>query len=120
MKPQKTKIKPSHRPKKRYLLFEIKQSSGIASSIVRTEVLSHFKRFFKEKFFEKNIWIIGFYEGIGLGILRCSHTAVDEIKVALASFRQLHSNGVKTSVLLSSGSIKKIKERIKRLSSLRT
>lgn len=111
--PVKPKLKPSKRPKKRYVLFEISGAQNFFHETVKRAMVFHFRNFFGQEFEKQRIWVTSFFPETGFGILRCGRTAVERVKKAVVSFKLLNGKPVKSRTVLTSGSIKKLKEKVK-------
>jgi RNase P/RNase MRP subunit POP5 len=112
MKEQVPKLKPSKRPKKRYLLFEIKSKEKTNSFFAKKEIIAFLKGFFKEKFFEKKISFILFSEKKSKGIIRCRREEKENVSKALEKIKKINGNFVQAKTILSSGSLLKLKQKI--------
>ncbi|MEK6941930.1 MAG: Rpp14/Pop5 family protein [archaeon] len=113
--PVSLKVKASKRPKKRYLLFEVKSLQTLESDFVKRFLVFSLRDFFGAKFEQKRIWVVLFDQKKSMGIIRCSHLAANEISVFLGALNSLGGKKVSLLAILSSGSIKKLKQKIKSL-----
>ena len=110
--PVSLKVKASKRPKKRYLLFELKSLQTLEADFVKRQLVFALRDFFGQSFEQKRIWVVLFDQKKSLGIIRCSHLAVKEISVFLQTINLLGGKKVLLRAILSSGSIRKLKEKI--------
>ena len=117
MKQVKKSIKPipsSYRGKKRYILFELISEKKLNEKDVSRELWHNFLRLFGSIGCAKaKIWFILFDTKKNKGIIRCANETVEEVKAGLLFLKDVKGAAVIPKILLVSGSIKKLKEKIK-------
>ena len=103
------RITPSLRQKKRYVFFRVHSDGPVRYSDIRNAAWNALLDWLGEKelararvSFLKNLW----NSGNQTGVLRCSHTAVDQVKVGLALVHQIGDRKVVFQTLRVSGTIK--------------
>ncbi len=90
----KPRLKPSHRMKKRYILFQYTASKNVSFYAIKT--LLH-------KLAIKPLSLIEFHPRSGMGIVRCERSRVAMVRKAL--------NEIGLLTLKTSGSLKKLREK---------
>ena len=106
-------IPPTYRGKKRYILFELSSKKKINEKGLSRELWNNFLRLFGEAGCAKaKIWLILFDEKKNRGIIRCSNEYCEEVKSGLLFLREIKGAGVIPKILLVSGSLKKLKEKM--------
>lgn len=103
------RIKPSKRPKKRYILFFVKAQKRLEFFFVKKFFDTFFHGFFGASEKEKMARLVLFDTRFSFGIVKCRHLFVKEVKDALLSIKKIGSVQVDALPVLVSGSIKKLK-----------
>ncbi len=106
------RIKASKRPKKRYVLFQLKSSEPLSFFGVKSFFLKFFENQFGSSFEEKMLKFVLFDSKTGYGVIRCRHLSVDQVKASISLVKRVGSFPVESRVVLVSGSIKKLKGKI--------
>lgn len=109
------KVKASHRPKKRYILFSLSGVHGISFDGLKSFFNGFFRDFFREAFSEKMIWFVLFDFHSGKGIVRCRREALSDVKKAIESIRSFRGTSAKARVVLVSGTIRTLKEKLEQV-----
>ncbi|MEM5797858.1 MAG: Rpp14/Pop5 family protein [Candidatus Aenigmatarchaeota archaeon] len=111
----KFKVLPSTRIKKRYVAFKLISSGPVQLANIKDSIRASIIKWIGEKGFgESGYKFISWDEKQKIGIIRCNHTFVDDIKVALALVHQIGDEHVIFASFRVSGTIKGLgKERPK-------
>ncbi len=100
----------SLRDKKRYLVFELICDKRLNEREVSFELKKNFLKLFGELGLSKmNYQFIQFNEKSNKGILKCRHTALDDLKAGLLLFKEVKGIQVIPKTLKASGTAKKAK-----------
>ena len=99
-KQQRERRKPSKLPKKRYILFELRSEERLHWRAVRAEL---------EKI---SALLIKFNSDTGKGIMRCRLQELQQVKRKFMAMRRVQNAAVKPKTLLTSGTVKKLRNRI--------
>ena len=104
------RIPPALRKRKRYVAFEIISPKKINSKDLVFAIWDSLLSFFGEyKTSEAEIWL-EYFDG-RRGILRCTHTSLDKVKIALTLVGKVKDCEVIPLILGVSGTIKKCKKK---------
>ncbi len=109
------KVKPSAKPKKRYVVFEFESGKALIGKDVFASIEAGFDRFFgiwgralssvmllKETYNKKSKRVV----------VKVGHKYVDELKVAMSLIKEVAGVSVKVKSVIVSGVIKKAKEKV--------
>jgi ribonuclease P/MRP protein subunit POP5 len=108
-------LPPSLRERKRYLLFEVISKREIDKRELLKEIWdSTYSLYGDVGTSESRIWLIGYDQkkdadtgaDVGVGILRCAHDKVEEVRAALACIHSVNEARVGIRVVGISGTIK--------------
>ncbi|MDD5163938.1 MAG: Rpp14/Pop5 family protein [Candidatus ainarchaeum sp.] len=111
MQKQIPRIKPSQRPKKRYVLFELKTSQKFSFSELSKQLwLAIVKQTGKEEALSFGFQLVVFDFKIGRGIFKCRREKCEKAKKAVNSIREFYNAKVFLKTLRTSGTIKTLKE----------
>jgi len=110
---QKKSVNPiplSLRDKKRYLVFQLISDEFISEKDTAISVKNNFLRLFGELGLGKmNYQFISFNEKTKKGILKCRHTAVEDLKAGILLLKEVNGVKVIPKTLKLSGTVKKAK-----------
>jgi RNase P/RNase MRP subunit POP5 len=111
----KLKGRPTLREKKRYVFFRVHSAEKVDYRMVRDAITNSLLNWLGDKdlalarpWVIKNLWDQGRQEGV----LRCSHTYVDDVKVSLGLIHQIGDSRVIIQSFRVSGTIKSGKKKI--------
>ena len=100
----------SLRDKKRYLVFELVSDGFLSAKNVSFALKNHFLKLFGELGLSKmNYLFIAFNEKTKKGILKCRHTATDDLKAGVLLLKEVNLLKVIPKTLKTSGTVKKAK-----------
>ena len=100
----------SLRDKKRYLVFELITEQNLFGKDVNFALKNHLLKLFGELGLSKmNYQFIQFNEKSKKGILKCRHTAVDDLKAGVLLLKEVNGIKVLPKTLKTSGTVKKAK-----------
>ncbi len=100
----------SLRDKKRYLVFELISDQKLAQNSVAFQLKNTLMKLFGELGLSKmNYQFIGFNEKTNKGILKCRHTAVEDLKAGFLMIKEVNGVSVIPKTLKTSGTVKKAK-----------
>ena len=101
--------KPSNKDKKRYVYFKVHSSSPLKYQEIRDSIMNSLLNIVGELglahsrvYLVKNLW----NQVNQNGVIKCSHKAVDEVKLSLATIHQIGDNQVIFYTTKVSGTIK--------------
>ncbi len=102
---------PSLRERKRYLLFEVLGEQEVNKKELLKEIWdSMYSLYGDVGASESKLWLIEYHKREettgGVGILRCAHDKVDEVRASLACIHSVNGARVSIRVLRTSGTIK--------------
>lgn len=116
MKQLKKNLNPvpsSFKPKKRYILFSLSCEKQLNDFEVKRSVSDFFlSALTPTEFAKQNIFVVKWSFEKQKGILRCERNFVAEAKQLLLALKKINNFSIAAKVLLVSGTIKKLKERI--------
>ncbi|MFH1424164.1 MAG: Rpp14/Pop5 family protein [archaeon] len=108
----KFRVKPTQKENWRYLAFELITNAKFKETDVVKAMVSSILRFHGELGASyTNVWMIEFNEGKQNGIMRCSHTAVQEVVAAVTLITKIDDKDAGFNILGVSGTIKKCREK---------
>ncbi len=108
------KIKPSLRPKRRYIAFEIISDDKFSAEQVRLALYANIPVVGYNEIAEAQLRFIEWDERRQIGILRCTHKKVNIIRVLLASISKIGRNKiVGVRVIRVSGTLKALRKKLK-------
>jgi len=100
----------SLRDRKRYLVFELIVEGHLKESEVSFFLKNHLMKLFGSLGLSKmNYQFIGFNEKSSKGILKCRHTAVEDLKAGILLLKEVNGIPVIPKTLKTSGTVKKAK-----------
>ncbi len=108
-------LPPSLRERKRYLVFEVISEREINKRELLEEIKNSIYSLYGDVGASKSrIWLIGYKKkkdedtgtDVGVGILRCAHDKVEEVRAALACIHSVNEARIGIRVIKISGSIK--------------
>lgn len=106
-------IPPTYRGKKRYILFELISEKRLNEKDFSRELWNNFLRLFGEVGCARaKIWLVIFNEKKNKGIIRCANEHSEEVKAGLLFLKEIKGAKAIPKILLVSGSLKKLKEKI--------
>ena len=110
---QKKSMNPiplSLRDKKRYLVFELISEQTLFERDVSFDLKNLLLKLFGELGLSKmNYQFIGFDEKLKKGILKCRHTAVEDLKAGILLLKEVNGVKILPRTLKTSGTVKKAK-----------
>lgn len=100
--------------RKRYLLFKTYTPQGrVDWSNVKDAIFESFEKLFGiAGLSQADLAFIHYDEEQGLGVVRCSHKLLDNVRASIAFVQKAGGKEVSLNVLKVSGTIKKLKEAI--------
>ncbi len=102
----KARTKSSLRQKKRYIVFRVHSEHPLPFFVVEQALFSAVQDWLgEEQAARANLWLIKNTWNGRTGFLRCSHTAVDDVKVALALIHQIGDEKTVFQTLKVAGTI---------------
>ncbi len=111
MQKQIPRVKPSQRPKKRYVLFELKASQKFPFSELSKQLwLAIVKQIGKEEALALGFQFVVFDVKSGKGIFKCKREKCEKAKQAVNSIREFSGAKIFLKTLRTSGTIKTLKE----------
>jgi ribonuclease P/MRP protein subunit POP5 len=109
-------LPPSLRERRRYLRFEVMSEREINKRELLKEIWdSMYSLYGDVGASESKLWLIDYHERDGtgrsrsVGILRCAHDRVDEVRAALACINSVNDARAGIRVIKTSGTIKGVK-----------
>jgi ribonuclease P/MRP protein subunit POP5 len=108
-------LPPSLRERKRYLVFEVLSEREIAKRELVEEINDAIYSLYGDVGASKSrIWLIAYKKkkdvdtgtDVGVGILRCAHDKVEEVRAALACIHSVNEARIGIRVIKISGTIK--------------
>lgn len=102
-------LPPSLRERKRYLVFEVISEREINKRELLEEIRNSIYSLYGDVgASESRIWLIGYEKkkDMGVGILRCAHDKVEEVRAALACIHTVNEARIGIRVIRISGTIK--------------
>ena len=100
----------SLRDKKRYLVFELDSEKSLGEKDVSFAVKKLFLKLFGELGISKmNYQFILFSSKSKKGILKCRHTAVEDLKAGILLLKEVNGASIVPKTLKTSGTVKKAK-----------
>lgn len=116
MKNVKRSMKPipkSMRGKKRYVLFELVSDERFDEEEVKKALWKTILQLFGELGAAKQkFWFVKWSKPKQRGIVRCALEHTDEVKTGLLFLKEISGKSVVPRTLLTSGNIKKLKEKL--------
>lgn len=110
MQKQIPRIKPSQKPKKRYVLFELKSSSNFSFKELSNGLwLAIINAVGKEEALSLGFQLVKF--GSGKGIFKCKREKCEKAKKIICSARQIAGKKASIQTLATSGTIRTLKEK---------
>ena len=107
-------LPPTLRDKKRYLAYQVISDDKIEFAEINNSMWYSILSFLGEKgTAEADVWIIrnSYEEERKMGLIKCSHTSVEEVRTALALVKKIGENRVIIRVLGISGTMKAAKKK---------
>ena len=95
------------REKRRYLLFEAICDAEVGKHELQNAIWDSIYSLYGDTgASESRLWLVNYDSGIGIGVLRCAHRTVEEVRAALACIHSV--DGVRTAirVIRVSGTLK--------------
>jgi len=103
---------PVRLTRRRYLAFKVSGCRNFSKGDLSNEIAQEMLNLPKEsKISEGSVRVIQYEQGIGLGIIRCSHTFVDRFKLVLRSMRRVSGKPVAIGVIGVSGTVRSLKRK---------
>lgn len=107
---------PSLRERRRYLLFELMCEREIDKRDLLKEIWDSLYALYGDAgASESKLWLIDYHKredaNSGVGILRCAHHKVEEVRAALACIHSINDARVGIRVIKTSGTIKGVQWR---------
>ncbi len=98
--------------RKRYLLFQTLTLEGkIRGGDIKDVIFDNFKELFGiTGLSQADLTFINYDEEKGLGVLRCSHKLLDNVRASIAFIQKADGKNVSLNVLRVSGTIKKLRK----------
>jgi RNase P/RNase MRP subunit POP5 len=110
MQKQIPRIKPSQRPKKRYVLFELKPSEKFSFKEISQQLwLAIVKQIGKEEALALGFQLVVFDFKTGKGIFKCKREKCEKAKKAVNSIQEFFGAKVFLKTMRTSGTIKTLK-----------
>lgn len=107
-------LPPTLRDRKRYLAYQVVSDSKLDFSEINNAIWYSVMNFMGEKgASDADIWIIrnSYEEGRKIGLVKCSHTSVEDVRTALALVQKIGENRLIIRVLGISGTMKAAKKK---------
>ena len=107
-------LPPTLRDRKRYLAYQVVSDSKLEFSEINNAIWYSIMNFMGEKgASEADIWIIKntYEEERKIGLIKCSHTSVEDVRTALALVQKMGENRMIIRVLGISGTMKAAKKK---------
>ena len=106
-------IPPTMRGKKRYLLFRLESKGRLNERAVKDVLMKEFLRLYGEVgIARQKLNFITFSPKSGKGIVRCALESVTEVRAGIMFLKEVSGLAVRPETLLTSGSVKKLKEKL--------
>ncbi len=100
-------LPPSLRERRRYLVFEVISEREIDKRELLDEIRSSLYSLYGDVgASESRIWLIGYDKKKDVGILRCAHNKVEEVRAALACIHSVNGARIGMRVIKTAGTIK--------------
>ena len=107
-------LPPTLRDRKRYLAYQVVSDSKLEFSEINNAIWYSIMNFMGEKgASEADVWIIKntYEEERKIGLIKCSHTSVEDVRTALALVQKMGENRMIIRVLGISGTMKAAKKK---------
>ena len=104
-------LKPTLRERNRYIVYKIRADKPFTQEEVGKTIWSHSLRFLGELgVSQSGLRIVDFNQKKQAGIIKCTHTTVEQVRASLALISEISQTPAALDVVYVSGTIKKAKE----------